>query len=244
MKNIITILILLPLGLKAQKITTNQNLYWLRYYNQLTLNDKWVWHNEIEDRRFMERNRQHHLIIHSRMHYKIRQNLDVALGLTYSLQDPQDPNSSSELTVPEIRPVQEINYTIPVSKRLAIQQRLRIDERFIHKNNGQELTDGYDFNVRFRYRLQANLRLDKENIKHPVTLKVSNEIMFNAGSNIVYNQFDQNRVYGGIERVFNKNLSAELGYLHWYQQRPLNNQFFERNIIRLTLYHRLKLHKE
>jgi hypothetical protein len=240
--HLLPLLFLLHFGLKAQtKQVTNQSLYWVRYYNQLSINKKWTWHNEFEDRRFFENNQQHHFIMHSRLHYKILQNADVAFGLTYSLQSPQDPNSISDLVVPEIRPVQEINYSNPTTKRLIIQHRLRIDERFIHRNDGKELLDGYDFNFRFRYRIQVSYKLSKEKSKTPTTLKVADELMVNAGDKIIYNQFDQNRVYAGIEQGLNKKFAIELGYLHWYQQRASGYQFFDRDIIRLTINHKIKL---
>jgi hypothetical protein len=236
------LLVLLNYGIKAQtKQVTNQGLYWMRYYNQLSLNEKWTWHNEIEERRFFENNQHHHLIMHTRLHYKFFKNADVAFGLTYSLQSPQDPNAKIDLIVPELRPVQELNFTQPITKRLTFQQRLRIDERFIHSNNGKELTDGYDFNFRFRYRLQLSYKLNQEDTKLSSTLKLSDELMLNAGKNILYNQFDQNRLYVGLEQGLNKNFSVELGYLYWYQQRASGNQFFDRDIVRLTVFHKVKL---
>jgi len=225
----------------AQKIVTNQNLYWMRYYNQLEINEKFMWHNEMEIRRFFEGNVKHHFIAHTRMHYKTGQNTDVALGITYSRQSPQDPISTSNLIVPEFRGVQEFNYVIFISNRFTFQQRLRIEQRFIRNNNGIELLDGYGFNFRFRFRLQANYRISNEEAINRTTLKISNEIMVNAGKNIIYNQFDQNRIYIGIERDFSKSISFELGYINWYQQTVSGNHFFNRDIIRLTLYHRLKL---
>ena len=161
--------------------------------------------------------------------------------MTYSLQSPQDPNATINVVVPEKRIVQEFNLSNSLSKRLTFQQRLRIDERFIHKNNGKELLDGYDFNFRFRYRLQASYRVNKLEAPKATILKLSNELMVNAGKNIIYNQFDQNRLYVGIEQGFGKGISAELGYLHWYQQRASGNQFFDRDIIRFTLNHKIKL---
>ncbi len=231
---------LLCLGVRAQKEVSHQSLYWLRYYNQLSINKKWALHNEIENRRFLENNRQHHFIAHTRLYYKILRNTDVALGLTYSRQSPQDANATSTLVVPEIRPNQEINLNNILAKRLTLQHRIRIDERFIRKNNGIQLLDGYDFNFRFRYRLQANYRLSSDSANNKTTFKVANEIMLNAGKNIVYNQFDQNRIYIGCEQEVNKKISLELGYLHWYQQRAKQNQFFDRDIIRLTVLHKLK----
>jgi hypothetical protein len=225
--------------LAQQKEITYQSLYWTRYYNQLTINKNWIWHNEIENRRFFENNRQHHLIMHSHLHYKFLPNIDAALGFTYSRQSPQDPNSVSELVVPEFRPFQEVNITQKLSKRVLLAQRFRLDERFIHKNNSQELADGYDFNFRFRYRLQLNLTLGNMEANKAI-LKIANEVMLNGGEKIVLNVFDQNRVSAAVEYNITKKIGVELGLIHWYQQRNTGYQFFSRNILRLTVYHRLK----
>jgi hypothetical protein len=224
-----------------QKEVTKQSLYWMRYYNQLTFNPRWSWHNEIDDRRFFKYNKQQHLIFHSHVHYKLSQNFDAAFGFTYSRQSPQSPDASTELIVPELRPFQEITVSNLLAGRFTLIQRLRIDERFIHKNNGKVLLDGYDFNIRFRYRIQAALAVLKQGSQFQTTLKVADEIMINAGKAIIINQFDQNRIYVGIEQSLGKKVSLEAGYLHWFQQRSSGYQFFSRDIIRLTLYHRIKL---
>jgi len=227
--------------LAQKRELTTQRLYWTRYYNQLTINSKWVWHNEIDNRRFFQNNHQHHLIMHSHLHYKMPNNIEIAMGFTYSRQSPQFPDVPSNLVVPELRPFQEITLSSPFSKRFVLSQRVRIDERFIHKNNGKVLEDGYDFNFRFRYRLQAIYLLSKINSKYPTTLKIADEVMFNAGKTIVFNHFDQNRIYVALEQVLNKNLSFEAGYMHWYQQRNTGYQFFKRDILRLTLYHKWQI---
>ena len=224
----------------AQKTIARQSLYWTRYYNILTLHPKWSWHNEIDNRRFWENNRQHHLIMHSRLHYKWRGNADAALGLTYSRQSPQDPHSDKSLVVPEFRPVQEVNIVTPLGERWAFHSRFRVDERFFRRNDGSQLLAGYDFNIRFRHRIQLVYNVYKPGAKRPLSLKIANELMVNAGKNIVYNHFDQNRIYIGAEHGLFKNISAEIGYLHWYQQRNAGNQFYSRDIVRCTLYHRMK----
>jgi hypothetical protein len=242
-KNLLLLLVLLnSITAKSQtKQVTNQSLYWMRYYNQLSLNEKWTWHNEIDTRRFLVNSKHHHLIMHSRIHYKFYKNVDAALGFTYSLQDPQDPYSESNLTIPELRIVQEINQNNPITNKFSIQHRVRIDERFFRKNDGKELLEGYDFNFRFRYRFQATYKLLEQENKNATTLKVADEIMINAGKNIVYNHFDQNRIYAGVEQGLSKNFSVELGYMYWYQQRASGYQFFDRDIIRLTFYHKIKI---
>ncbi|MFD2164073.1 DUF2490 domain-containing protein [Paradesertivirga mongoliensis] len=227
-----------------QKEITNQSLYWTRYFNQLALSPKLTWHNEIENRRFFENNRQHHFIIHSRLHYKTFKRADFAAGFSYGRQSPHTADSEFRLSVPELRPYQEVSLTNTYGRRLSVQQRLRMDERFIKNNNGTELLDGYQFNLRFRYRLQASVILSKTGAEKLTALKIADELMINAGDGIVYNQFDQNRVYLGIEQGVVKGLAVELGYLNWYQQRPSGKQFFARDIVRITLHHKINLYKQ
>lgn len=228
---------------KAQSQRENivQNLYWLRYANSIALlNPKLSVQFEAEGRRFFETNERHHFITHSRLHYRVDPQFNVGGGITYSRQSSQFPVREDNLVVPEVRLVQEGNYNIPVSKRVSIQQRLRIDNRFIRRNNGRELLEGYYFNFRFRYRLQSSILLNKDLGKQPTILKISNEVMVNAGSRIVYNIFDQNRIYIGVEKRFSKSISGEIGYLNWYQQTASGSLFFDRNIIRTTLFHTIK----
>lgn len=227
----------------AQKEIVRQNLWWMRYYNQTTLkNTKLVFHYEIEGRRFLETKERHHFITHARLHYKVNSQFNVGGGVTYSRQSSQFPIREDNLVVPEIRFVQEANYNIPINKRIALQQRFRIDERFIRINNGSELLDGYYFNFRFRFRFQGNFRLNSDENKKPTILKISDEVMFNAGSKITYNIFDQNRLYFGLEQQFSKSIAGEVGYLHWFQQTAAGNIFFQRNIVRFTLFHNIFLY--
>ena len=225
----------------AQRTVLKQNLYWLRYYNQLSISKKLTWHNEIDDRRFFENNRRQQLIFHSRLQCKFIKNFDAAFGFTYSSQSPQDPHSTSTLTIPEFRPVQEISYSNSLSSKFNLQQRLRIDERFIHRNDGVNLLEGYDFNIRFRYRIQMSYRINRIEDKVPIAVRISDELMINSGNKYADRRFDQNRIYTGVELGFAKNLSAELGYLHLFQQRSKINHFFERDIIRITIYHKIQI---
>lgn len=228
----------------AQRQNVQQNLYWIRYANTTALNNpKFSVQFEAEGRRFLETNERHHFITHSRLHYRINTQLNVAGGITYSRQSSQFPFREENLVVPEWRLVQEANYNIPVSKRVSLQQRLRIDYRFIRRNNGFEFLEGHNFNIRFRFRLQGSFLLNRDLTKNATILKISNEVMFNAGSRIVYNIFDQNRIYVGVEKRFSRALAGEIGYLRWYQQTAAGNVFFDRNIIRTTLFHNLKLSK-
>ena len=233
-------LFLVPCFVYAQsKTTTHQNLFWMRLMVQSSLSKRLYLVNEIDNRRFFEANTQHHTIQHNHLHFRVKPNFDVALGQTFSWQNPQFPNATMILTVPEVRSFQELNATQMISSKIAFSTRLRVEERFVRKNNGIELLDGHNFNMRYRFKLQYQFWLGKNKKDN---LKLSNELMVNSGANV--NFFDQNRLYLGFEHNFTKKLSVEIGYLRWYQQRTQFDTYFQRDIVRFTLFNRINFSKK
>lgn len=230
------ILLLSSTLLFAQSQTLHQDLYWLRYHNQIFFSNRLSWINELDNRRFFSPNVENQFIAHSHVHYKIKK-IEVVSGCSYSWQYTQDPEKSTA-TVPEIRPFEEISYTKPLGRRWHLQHNLRIDERFIRNHTTQELLPGYDFLFRFRYRLQLSF-LVKENVAKntSITLRLSESIFLNDR----YNTFDQNRIYVGSIFQLSKKLSVEAGYMYVYQHRLNNEVYLSRPTLRFTLYHRIFL---
>jgi hypothetical protein len=68
--------------------------------------------------------------------------------------------------------------------------------------------------------------------------------MFNFSKNRIKNTFDQNRSYTAIHYGLNKNLALELGYLNSFQRRASGVDFFDRDIIRLSIFHKIKRFKK
>jgi hypothetical protein len=232
---------LAPARARGQTVT-RQALYWTRYYLQTSLSPRLTLHLEADNRRFVQPHAHHHLIAHGRLHYRLGRRADVAAGLTYSRQSPQLPGSGG-LTVPEWRPVQEANLSQPLGQRLALGHRLRTDERFIRRNGPEGLQPGHDFTLRLRYRLQLTWRLSPKAKKTGWWMaKLADELMVNPIRPEALPFFDQNRIYAGLEYGFSPRLSVEVGYLHWYQQRPSSKDYFARDIVRFTLYHKLLNH--
>ncbi|PJJ75475.1 uncharacterized protein DUF2490 [Thermoflavifilum aggregans] len=226
----------------AQKQITHQQLYWIRYYGQYVLSPDWTLTLEVEDRRYFTHNRQLYWVLpRINVLYNLGAGWQAAAGFTYYLTtNPADPEKSSSVTVPELRPHQELDYRQNIRK-LTIDHRYRLEERWIHHSSGSELTPGYSFNFRFRYQLQLSYPIiNKPQPAGRLTAKLADEIMFNFGHQIVYNSFDQNRIYAGLNYGISPNVQLELGYLNWFQQRSSGNQYYNRDNIRFTLYHRLK----
>ncbi len=221
----------------AQKevIKEGQNLLWARYHLTWNCSDKWAWVNEVDNRVFISNFHNAQLIAHSHLHYKISNETEASIGITYSQTNPVDPETKNPLSVPEIRPFQEYYLKQKMSKKFGIQHRFRLEERFFRNNNGQELVAGLNFNMRYRYQLALNYLANKN-----FTIKAVEELFVNSGKNIVYNTFDSNRLYFALNYKICKGFSTELGYLKSIQQTRNGKTYVDRNNIRFTIYHTIR----
>lgn len=234
-----------PVVAQAQKQITHQRQYWLRYSGKYNLSDKWDVGLEIEDRRFFKDSRQANWVLpRISVSRQLGAGWNIGVGFTYyNSANPADPSDPVAVTVPELRPHQELNYAQKI-KDLSIKHRFRLEERWTRHDDGHDLTDGYSFKGRFRYQLQLQYPLIKrERPKGSLNIKAADEIMLNIGQAIVQNTFDQNRVYVGLNYGVFPNIQVELGYLNAFQQRSSGTQYYQRDIARLTIFHTISFHK-
>jgi opacity protein-like surface antigen len=237
-------LLLVCLTSKAQteKNVDHQSLLWTRYYNQLTLNNKWSIHTEFDNRIFMNPVEENLYVIRLQGRYKINTNLEVGGGFAYFSVATQDPDVSFDFKIPEYRAQQDIVYKQDFG-RFTLNQRFQVEERFIHNANKQELISGTTYFWRFRYRLQGEYSCWKKENQYLKAI-VHDELMINGGDNVVKNTFDQNRIYAALQYGINKNIALELGYLYSFQQRASGVDYFDRDIIRFSFYHKINLQKK
>lgn len=207
--------------------TTTQASYWFRYYLQAPLTENWSLHAEIDERRFVNPDRQAQFFTHLHVHKKLNPGWEFALGFNYNLTNS---NSNPSLAVPELRPWQELTRTEKI-RQSTIQFRYRTEQRFVHHSNSSDLTDGYRFAWRHRFRVQWSRPLPTLQSQ----LKLSNEVMLNSTSGI--KRFDQNRVFVALEKAVSQRVSVEIGYLNLWQSKT-SDGYFDRHIIRATVYHR------
>jgi hypothetical protein len=233
---LLLIFILISELIYGQGTTTHQSVYWIRYYNQTQLSDKYTLHFELDERRLINPDIQFQLFTHAHLHRRFSKSIDMALGFTYALTNS---SKNPSLVVPELRPFQEVNFSQPISRKVQLQFRYRFEQRFVRNNDKVQLMDGYTFSFRHRFRLQASITVKKFENGKTIIAKLSDEIMFSQGSNVL-NSFDQNRAYVGAEFQFNKRWAVEFGYLNQYQSAS-GSDYFARDIMRCTVFHRLSL---
>jgi hypothetical protein len=229
--------------LLGQKNVENQQLLWYGYYNKLQINQNWVLNSEVQERHFYQPLVQHQLVFRTNLDRRILDDINVSLGFVVFLQSPNDPESESTLMVPELRTDFGFNAKKKY-KYFNVNQRFKVEARFFHQTENNELVGGYQFsNFRMRYQLGLDIPLIKKQDAEKLILKIKDEVMFNFGKNIVKNVFDQNRIYIGLNYPMNKNLAFEAGYLNWFQQRPSGTDFYNRDIIRFSVFHTINLKK-
>jgi hypothetical protein len=244
MKNIrIFCLLLICFASKAQteKNINHQSLLWTRYYNQLTINNKWSIHTEFDNRIFINTNsiKENLYVLRLQGRYKINSNIEIGGGFVYFSVTTQDPDVAFDFKLPEYRSQQDIVYKQDFGN-FALNQRFQVEERFVQNANKEELLSGTTFFWRFRYRLQGEYSCWKKESQYLKAI-VYDELMINGGKNVAKNTFDQNRIYTALQYGVNKNIALELGYLNSFQQRASGVDYFDRDIIRFSFFHKIKL---
>ena len=227
---------------QTDKNVDHQSILWTRYYNQLLLNEKWSLHSEFDNRLFLKPVQENLYVIRIQGRYKINDHVETGIGFAYFSVDTQVPEINPDFNIPEYRGQQDITWKQNTGK-ITINQRFQLEERFIHNANKEELLPGTMFFWRFRYRLQGDYTFwKKENQLLKAVL--SDEIMFNFGKNIIKNTFDQNRIYAAIHYGLNTNVAFELGYLNSFQRRANGIDYFNRDIVRFSIFHKIKISKK
>jgi hypothetical protein len=237
---------------QTQKNYIRQSQYWLRYTNRLDFNKHVNLFSEIENRRFfpvedkslLNSDLQSTFLIRSVLQSKLGAGWSAGVGLAYFLHGNSDPRTSNYLVIPEWRPFAEMLNQQQLGSRFRLNQRFRYEERFFRKTTSdrQALAQGYTNNARFRYLFEADWTLVKtDDGPGTLKLKVSDEVMLNIGKRIIRNTFDQNRLSASLHFQVTKALAMEAGYIKWIQELPDGVNYYNRDILRISLHQAISL---
>ena len=170
------------------------------------------------------------------LNHKVDNNLTVGAGASYIVTAPYGdyPIAANGVNFPERRVFEQAilntNYA-----RVAIQQRLRLEQRWVARQvAGQgSKQDGWNQLQRVRYLLRTTVPLSQKTMKDGTLYGVVfDEIMIGFGKKVNQNIFDQNRFAALLGYRFNGKISLEAGFFNQILQqgREVNNQeVFQRN---------------
>ena len=228
----------------AQKSSSSVQQVWLSYNNQTRLSNKWgVWGD------FHLRTKEEFVddlstsIARVGLMYYLNDNTKLTAGYAWVNHFPADAHP--DVSQPEHRPWQQVQWHNRYP-RLRMMQWLRLEERFRRKiKDNDELADGYNFNYRVRYSMLLNFALNKKPFA-PKTISyvANNELHLNFGKEIVYNTFDQNRLFFGLHYHTNASDVLQFGYMYFYQQLAAGNKYRYIHAARVSYFHNLDLRKK
>ncbi|MBD0278266.1 MAG: DUF2490 domain-containing protein [Bacteroidota bacterium] len=245
MKGLFTLLLwLLCLSAFAQKQKSTIEQIWFGYSNQTRFSDKW---GIIADLNFRTRENYTQGLSQGLVQVGLTRYLDkiatrVTAAFTYVENFPGDNHPG--ISQPELRPWQQIAWT-KKRKPLRMSQSVRLEERFRRKlKNGNELAHGYTFNYRLRYNVYFYEPLSKKAFApHTFAAVWGDEVYLNFGKQIVYNTFDQNRIFLGFVYYPNRQDNLQFGYTYIFQQLSRPKQYRITHAPRITYIHSLDFRK-
>ena len=121
------------------------------------------------------------------------------------------------------------------TKHFVFLNRLRNEQRWQEKIAADTFTGNYKFTDRIRYLINVNAILFKN--RYYPSLVVADELCVQFGKEVVYNTFDQNRMFFGLKQNISKPLSFDIGYMWVYQQLPKGYQYGSYHTFRLFFYY-------
>jgi hypothetical protein len=141
--------------------------------------------------------------------------MPVAYVYTWNFQYGEFPMA---ITENEHRMFEQLFFKFK-SGRVNWNNRFRMEQRWIEHNianaEGRVYRQGWTYKNRFRYRLLANIPLNKPTMRaKTIFLSFWDEFFISFGKHVTYYLPDQNRAYAGLGYKFNKNGTINLGYMH------------------------------
>lgn len=223
--------------------TAHAQQLWTAYANQTRISDRWGLWLEAQLRTQDEYTKNFsQSIIRPGVTYYLNNNSKFTLGYAFVNHFPADGHS--DISRPEHRIWQQFQWHTPY-KTVRTMQWLRLEERYLHKLKDGKLADGYSFGLRTRYNFMLQVPLNKKAFApHTLAAHFNNELMVNLDKKVVYNYFDQNRLFVGLAYHNNAHDNIQLGYLNIFQQLAAGNAYKITHAIRLSYFHNVDLRKK
>jgi hypothetical protein len=192
----------------ARVHTTNTHA-WLMYFGNHQFSERLGLHAEVQWRRHDLFSENQQLLLRTGLDYYLARGPRLTLGYAFVETYPYGDFAVAN-AFPEHRIWQQLLTTQTLGK-IKLAHRYRIEQRMI----GNAATGAFEngrFEHRFRYMAKATINFTEGD--HPVFGAVYDEIFINAGKEVAYNLFDQNRLYAALGYTFSPAWKLEVGYLY------------------------------
>jgi len=216
---------------KTKEVTTQTHV-WTSLNTTFKVSDRWGFIADAHARRNHFLADDSFYLLRAGVSYKANANLSLVVGYGHQWTAPSKPEWHTFSN--ENRIYQQAVYTSKVGG-VTVLQRLRNEQRWQEKIANDVRTGDLRFTDRVRYLLSVTIPLFEK--KTRPSLVVSDELMVQFGKEVVYNTFDQNRLFLGIRQNITPKLSFDFGYMNVYQQKYSGYQYDNNHTLRLFFYY-------
>jgi hypothetical protein len=164
-------------------------------------------------------------------HAWVRDDLTLSLGYAHMWKAPAC-DGCQEWTN-EDRIYQQVQYVTSLG-RTRIVHRFRNEQRWQQSSVNDVRTAERSFSDRVRYMASFTIPFSR-NPALP-SLMLSDEVALQFGPGVVFNTFDQNRLFAGIKQRLSSDWSFDFGYMLVYQQKASGYQYDLNHTLRLFFY--------
>ena len=205
---------------------------WVSINSTARLTNKWGFSVDLHERRnhFFKDPSFH--FIRFGINYWLKENIILTTGYGHMWVAPTTAGWKTFSN--ENRIYEQVQITSKIGK-VSMFQRLRNEQRWQQKIVEDKTTGQNKFTDRIRYLLSFNVPVLK-NPKYP-SLVLADELCIQFGKEVVYNTFEQNRVFLGIKQKLTKDLSFDLGYMLVKQQKSSGYQYDANETFRWFFYY-------
>jgi hypothetical protein len=206
---------------RAQQPATG---YWLTLQAPVQLSQKWQWHNDAGYRTLGNQAAAQQYFYRMGIRYFISKQLSVAAGPALFFTRTSFDKSTAEFGR-EFRLWQEINWQLPLTKKLQLHNRIRTEQRFFAatKNSGSFKA------FRFRYRLAAIYTVTQK-----WSIQLADEYMQQVRSGSF--QFNQNRLTATAFYQANSSIQLQGGYM-WLLWPAASQHIIQFTVLKKLLFH-------
>jgi hypothetical protein len=217
------------------KIIKRNNLVWFGDINKITLNDKWTVYFALGLRRTEWLSKWSQVLFRPGITYQLNKNVSLTAGVAWF------DHFSGKMEKNEFRGWEQLQFNDAYG-RLKLSHRIRVEQRLNQSVSNDRVTENYRYNTRYRYQISAQVPLNKASLEdRTFYIILSDEVMINSGTEIIYNYFDQNRASAGFGYKLNERLNVSVSWMNDYIQRNQPGMFENNNVIVINFYHNFRL---
>ena len=226
-----------------EKTVTHRGEQWLQYNNITHLNEKWSLFANTGAR--WKEGFDEFAIFFARLgaSYALNKNVRLASGLTYV-----ELFANKDLNKVEFRPYEELFVRGTGEHAIKFNHRFRFEQRFYNPAIDGKIQSDNTFALRFRYALMTGFtlfHLSKDNPNSKFRINISDEVMFNAGRNVIYNVFDKNRFSIGPAVQLNKWVAITVAWTNQFTSSSTEaGHYIDTNALWVHLTHTINLSKK